>query len=143
MISRRNDRSESRACLHDQRGSTLLETALTLPFLFTLLFGVIQFGLILAARINIQDASAIGARNEALYGGGGLDAVVKSSLSAWIDPLDVTVTPTPVCVGVCPVGAPTNATRVQVSYNMPLLIPFVVPSSVGGRLVINAETTMR
>lgn len=57
-------RSELRVCRtdHTERGATAVETAIILPLLVVLLFGVLEFGLLFRSSHTIADASRSGAR---------------------------------------------------------------------------------
>lgn len=51
----------------DSRGQSLVETALLLPLLIVLLFGVVEFGFFLYAHIQVANAAREAARAASLY----------------------------------------------------------------------------
>lgn len=53
--------------LRSERGASMVEFALITPLLFVLLFGIIEFGLILYDQAVITNASREGARYAAMY----------------------------------------------------------------------------
>ena len=50
----------------NERGQTLVELAAVLPVLALILFGIIQFGVVLHDYITVTDASRVGARKAAV-----------------------------------------------------------------------------
>ena len=58
-----------RAKVASERGQTLVEFALILPIIVILLFGIIDFGLMLNHRITLQHAVREGARYAAVHDG--------------------------------------------------------------------------
>jgi len=103
-----------------QSGSQLVEFALVLPILTILIFGICQYGFMFAAYITIRNASAVGAR-QAIINSNNVVAVAQAAVAPLLNPGSATVTSTP-----------TNLTTgsgvsVQVTYQFPLIIPFVVP----------------
>ncbi|WP_338504968.1 TadE/TadG family type IV pilus assembly protein [Sphingomonas kaistensis] len=48
--------------LRDERGGAMVETALALPILLTMIWGIVQFGLAMHANNGIQNALGEGAR---------------------------------------------------------------------------------
>lgn len=74
----------------EQQGATLIETAVVLPLLFWLTFGVVDFGRYLYAASTIQSASQEGARV-----GLGKDGIVdligaEQAAQRYLEPLDGT-----------------------------------------------------
>jgi Flp pilus assembly protein TadG len=53
---------------HGERGAAAVEFALVLPILVMLIFGIIDFGRMLAAKITLTEAAREGARATALVG---------------------------------------------------------------------------
>lgn len=51
-----------RDLLRDERGGAMVETALALPILLTMIWGIVQFGLAMHANNGIQNALGEGAR---------------------------------------------------------------------------------
>ena len=123
-------------------GQSLVEFALTLPLLALLLFGICQYGLIFAAIITVRNASAVGARY-AVVGTpstSSIQAVAKAAVGPMLDTNKVTS----VTVTNTTVGGASGAMQVTVNYDLPLIIPFVVPGkTAGSTLALSATTVMR
>lgn len=51
----------------NNRGASMVEFALVAPLLFLLLFGIIEFGVIMYDQVALRNASREGARQAALY----------------------------------------------------------------------------
>jgi len=86
--------NERRAGRKSERGATLVEFALILPILITLLFGVVEFGRLLNAQVVVTSATREGARYASL---GSSAATVTSQVKAscpTLDPTKITVTVT-------------------------------------------------
>src|SRR5574342_974403 len=103
---------------HADHGAAAVEFALVLPILVLLLFGIIDFGRMLAAKITLAEAAREGARATALLGPAeGVDRVLASTaeLDADID--------APIVTG-CPVvpGTDDNAI-VTVHYQFEFITP--------------------
>lgn len=57
----------SRRSGSEQRGSTAIEFALTLPILFALFYGILSFGLVFLVRLGLQHSAEDGARAALRY----------------------------------------------------------------------------
>jgi Flp pilus assembly protein TadG len=55
--------------IRDERGQTMAEFAFVLPILVTLLFGIIQFGILFNNYVTLTDAARRGARTAAISRG--------------------------------------------------------------------------
>ncbi len=123
-----------------QSAQSLVEFAITLPILAVFLFGICQFGFIFAAVLTVRNASAVGARY-AVVGSpanSNVQAVAKAAVSPMLNAGSATAVVTTTNF------AGNTATSVQVTYNLPLIIPFVVPGkTAGGSLTLSASTVMR
>lgn len=64
---------------HEDRGAVLVELALMLPILVTLLVGITQFGTAYSAQVSIQGAAREGARVLALRQPGNVDGAVQGT----------------------------------------------------------------
>jgi len=124
-------------------GQSLVEFALTLPLLALLLFAICQYGLIFAAVLTLRNASAVGARYAVI--GTPSQASVQAVTKAAVGPMLNTNNVTAVNVDMnYTVGGTTGAKSVQLIYNLPLIIPFVVPGkSAGSTLTLTNTTVMR
>jgi len=134
----------------DERGQTIIETALSLGLLLTLLFGAIAGGMVLntyhtlsyAARLGSRYAIVRGSQCSGLSGGcpaaaSDVSDYVKSAPFVGIDRSQLTVTTTwsapPQSGSSCssPCNAPGDQVTVKVTYPFPAFqVPFV-PSMQG------------
>lgn len=123
-----------------RRGATVVEAAIILPLLLTFLFGIIQYGLILSAEIVLQGASAVAAREYALLNrsAGDVRTAAEGALLPVLDPVNLTQIDltTPQLAG-------QPAKKVALTYELDLLVPFLVPGATNGILELTASTTMR
>jgi len=117
-------------------GSSMVEFAVIVPVFAFLIFGVIQFGLILSAYITVRNASAIGARCAAISGPACV-AQAQDAVGPMLKPNLASATVSNAVVG------GENAFQVEVQYPLPLLIPFVVPGSAGSTLTLRGITIAR
>ena len=157
--------------LKNQRGASMVEFAIVLPLLLLLVFGIIEFGLLLYNKAMITNASREGARsgivsrwnnttNPATYiplDAGGIEGVVNAYLSNHL----ITFTPggatpsfnpppTP-CDRNNPHSLPRPELRVTVNYpytflvfsNIVNLFPKGGGTPFPGAITLTAETVMR
>jgi Flp pilus assembly protein TadG len=121
----------------------MVEFALTLPLLALLLFSIIQYGFIFAAYMSLRNASAVGARYATLSPNPS-DSDVRSVALGALSPMLSSNRGTVTVTHNVPVGSVSGATSVQIQYNLPLIVPFVVPGKTSGStLSLSATTTMR
>lgn len=130
----------------DERGAVLIESALIFPAIILLIFGAIQWGLIISGYVNLRSASATAARAAVLYDLGDTEEDKEEAIS---DIASDAVTPqfnpdllTIVIDQTVTVGG-ANGVRVQLEYPFPVSIPFVVPGATNGTYTIRASTTVR
>jgi Flp pilus assembly protein TadG len=128
-----------------ESGQHLVEFALALLPLALILFGICQYGVIYDANMTIRNAAVAAARYAVLaVTNTPTIAQVQSyaTQAATADPFlktnNVTVT---VATNVT-VGTLTGATSVQIQYNLPLMIPWVVPGA-GSNVSVSATAIMR
>jgi Flp pilus assembly protein TadG len=129
------------------RGGALVEFALTLPLLALLIFGIIQYGFIFAAYMTLRNASMMAARRAILSNPTPTQTDVQNTAIAAIQPMlnpvylvTNSVSSTTVIVN----GTSVTATNVTLVYNLPLIVPFVVPGkTAGGSLKLTATSIMR
>ncbi len=125
----------------DARGAAVLETAIVLPLLVTMLFGIIQFGQLLGAHIALRTAAATAARAVVVNASVNQTSAWNYARSAMVYPLNPnSLTLAQVQVTPRTFGTVTGAT-VDLTYSFPLLISFVVPGSSGGSFTIRASAT--
>ncbi len=105
-------RPDTRTGRQRDRGAAAVETAIVLPLLLLLVFGLIDFGRMLNAQITVTEAAHEGARAAAL----GNDPVPRAKAVA--GDLDVNVDPGAPCT-----GDPTRDAQVKVAH----VFTFVTP----------------
>lgn len=124
-----------------ERGQALVEMALVLPILILIIFGIVEFGRILNAKLIVTGASREGARYAAVNGATVTDTqisdMVKSAAPS-LKPADVTVNISP---------AQSSRTRgvavaVSVYYPVDIIAP-VISAFTGDPYTVSAQTTMR
>jgi Flp pilus assembly protein TadG len=129
-------------------GSALVEFALVSLPLALLLCGICQYGFIYAANMTVRNATVVAARYATLV----TTATVPNSNQITVVALDalgpmIVPTNNNVRVNVDPnvtVGGAGGAVSVQIQYDLPLIIPWVVPGkSAGDSLTLTATTIMR
>ncbi|MFZ5869349.1 MAG: TadE/TadG family type IV pilus assembly protein [Actinomycetota bacterium] len=102
-------------------GAAAVETALVLPLILLITFGLINFGLALNANLSITNAANEGARASML--GETSTAAIRARVLSTGDPLSATFLSAP-NVAVTNAGcASSGETRVNVSYTFDLLVP--------------------
>jgi Flp pilus assembly protein TadG len=130
----------------DQRGSAILETALSLIIFLSFLFGIMQVGFALYTYISISEASREGARYAIVRGAtwGSACASYTSSdctasqaqIQSYVQsiampgatvgtPVYTAFTAGTTCPGSGPCNTWGNQVAVTVSYSFPMIIPFV------------------
>ncbi|RLD07303.1 MAG: hypothetical protein DRI65_04930 [Chloroflexota bacterium] len=119
-----------------EKGQSLVEFALVLVFLLTLLAGIFDLGRAFFAYIIIRDAAQEGAVFGSIAPKSDLvgfeAAVINRVEAAFLDPANPSATPidvTKMNVQVDVVGmacaAPGNGVRVTVDYSLPISMPFL------------------
>ena len=129
---------------HEERGAVAAEFALLLPVLLTILFGIIEFGMIMYGREVVTNATREGARAGIVQGppkrtAGEIIAIANNYLvSTGINPADVTFAPAGEGL------ANPNTLTVAATYRYNFLIPYI-PTIVGipNPLIITTQTVMR
>ena len=128
----------------NERGAAAAEFALLLPVLLTILFGIIEFGMIMYGREVVTNAAREGTRAGIVQGppkrmAGEITTIANNYLtSTGINPADVTFT-------VAGEGlANPNTLTVTATYLYRFLIPYI-PTVVGipDPLTITTQTVMR
>lgn len=128
----------------NERGAVAAEFALLLPVLLTILFGIIEFGMIMYGREVVTNASREGAR-------AGIVQVSPKPTSGDITTIATNyltgtgINPSQVTISVAGAGGASPAMlTVTATYDYPWLIPYI-PSVLGlpSPLPITMSTTMR
>lgn len=162
ILSRIRNRAPSIA--GGDEGSSLLETALVMLLFLSLVIGAIQFSLVFFAFNNVTDAAREAARWAAVRGsmsctntpgltgcnatsaqitsyvqGKGYPGLVASNISVtttWLLASSSTHASWSTCSGRC--NAPGNQVQVQVTYSLPIAIPYWTATSIN----INSTAAM-
>lgn len=129
----------------NESGNSILEFALCLPLLATFLLGIIQFGLIFAAQMTLQNAAMIAARFSTLSDPLPTEAqileVARGALLPMLPPehlQDSAIDLDEV------VGGVAGARKIALSYELPLYFAFVVPgASDNNTYPLRASVVMR
>ena len=145
---RRWRRGETKwGALAPRAGGTVIEFALTLPLLALLLLGIIQYGFIFAAYMTLRNASAVAARHAVLNSPTPSATEVQNVAIAAIQPMlnpanlqpPPSVTQTTLVVN----GTSVTATNVTLTYDLPLIIRYLVVGQSAGKYTLRATTIMR
>lgn len=128
----------------NERGAVAAEFALVLPVLLIILFGIIEFGMIMYGRELVTNAAREGARAGIVQGppkrtGGEIIAIANNFLTGTgVNPADVTFTSAGEGL------TNPNTLTVTATYNYNFLVP-VIPVLVGipNPLVITTQVVMR
>lgn len=128
----------------NERGAAATEFALLLPVFLMILFGIIEFGMIMYGREVVTNAAREGARAGIVQGppkrtAGDITTIANTYLTGTgISQADVTFTPTGVGL------ASPNTLTVTAVYNYNFLIPYI-PNVLGvpNPLVITTQAVMR
>ena len=130
---RQSRRGGIRASLADERGATLVEAALVSTVLFLLLFGIIEFGIVVLSYNSVSSAAREGARYGAVDPA---PAEIEAAARAMTGGLD----PTRLEVDVTLSGGETPRVTVQVRYRVDLITGLII-AAVGGDPSINLQST--
>lgn len=128
-----------------ERGATLLESAIVTPILALLMFGVAQYGFILAGYITLRNASSTAARTAAVTKTTSTpdvaqtEAVARAALEPMFDSTKADV----VVTGGQTVGGFSDGIQVYIEYDLELFFPLVVPSSVAGKFKLKSAAVTR
>lgn len=131
-----------------QKGAAAVEFAIIAPLLFTIMFGIIEFGLLFYDKAVITNASREGARMGILWGPTrSTDAQIQATVASYTSNHLITFgTMVPPTTTISRTGTgidPGDALTVTVSYDYDfLLLPNFV-SALSNVTTINAVTVMR
>lgn len=125
-----------------ERGAAMLEMAIVAPLMLLILFGIIQYGQILSAHIALRNAASVAAR-EGTLSGATASSIANAAREALVDPLDAADLPDGQINIENPLINGNTATRVTLTYYLPLMISYVVPGASGGSMTLTASATMR
>lgn len=124
----------------NQAGSVVVESALVLPVLLLIVMGVLQYGMILSAKLTVKNASAVAARTAVLDGA--TTTEVTQAAQQAVDHIWGQLPTLNVQMVTEQING-KDAKRVTVTYDMPLMFPILVPGSSGGKFSVTASSVMR
>lgn len=124
--------------LNNKRGQALVELAILLPLLLTILMGIFEFGRVFNAYLIISHASREGARS-AVVGKEDIEVItrVKDSIF-YLDPTKLTITLSPGKSMRTRGGAVT----VNLKYNIDIIVP-IIDTIIPDPLTLESKTVMR
>ena len=128
----------------NRRGMATLETLFVLPLLFMILFGIMEFGLVLGRWQTITNAAREGAREAIVFrqpcNAATVQADVDARVAAYLASTNI-IADTITITGAC-TGAGNNAT-VTVAYAHPFQTVNAFAPSLGTDIDLTGTSTMR
>lgn len=122
----------------------MVELALTIPILAMFLFGIVQYGFIFGAYVTLQNAAGVAARFATLSDPKPSEAEVAAVARDAIMPmLPVQQLRAPQVNLNESVGGVGGARRVELTYDLQIFFPFVVPQSQNGVFPLTTSVIMR
>ena len=118
-----------------ERGAALVEFALVLPILLTLVFGIVEFGRGYNVKVELTGSVREGARALAL---GKTPAEAKQAVIDAAPGLTPALSAGNITTTACPAGGAEGNATVSVAYSLPLLTPLP-----GGAINLTASGVMR
>lgn len=125
------------SALSREAGQSLVEFALVLPLVLSILFGIVEFGRGFQSWLAITNAAAYGARTGAVGASAVAIDTATRDAAASLDPvlLDVQIANAQ--------GPPGTAVNVQVTYDLPMITPIFAVLLPGGVISLTADATQR
>jgi Flp pilus assembly protein TadG len=133
--------------IRDQNGAALVEFAIVLPVLLLLIFGMIEFSVMLYDKAMLTNASREGARAGIVYSYPApittteITQTVNDYLQGHMITFGATSTPTVAVSGACTGSGSSLTVTVTYPYNFLILPNFV--QTLSGTFTLEAQTTMR
>lgn len=128
----------------DISGSSMVELALTIPVLALFLFGIVQYGFIFSAYVTLQNAAGVAARFATLSDPKPTEAEVAAvARDAILPMLPVAQLRVPQIELNQVVGGVGGARRVELTYDLEVFFPFVVPQAQNGVFPLTTSVIMR
>lgn len=106
--------------MKSEKGQSMVETALILPIILLLLFGIVDFGRIFHAYLTLDHAGREGARLASIQSE---DNVIKDRITASVAGLD----DTKLTISIAPAGASTRPSGTDVTITLAYSIDFLTP----------------
>lgn len=122
--------------MRSEKGQSLVEFALVLPLLLTILFGITDFGRIFLDYLTLDHASREGARMASV---GGTDSQITSTIDASLAGLDLSKR----TITISPSGSRTSGSNVTITITYPIdyITPFI--EDILPPFTLTDTTTMR
>jgi len=127
-----------------RRGMATLEMLFVLPLLFLILFGIIEFGLVLGRWQTVTNAAREGAREAIVFrqtcNAGAVQNDVDTRVAAYLASSNITadsITVTGACTG------SGNDTAVAVVYTHPFMTVQNFAPTIGADITLTGNSTMR
>ena len=127
-----------RKLIRDKRGQALVELALVVPVLLTLVLGIVEFGRVFSVYMTIQHAAREGVRLGIL---GATDAEIIGRVQANSATLDLGKMSVNVSPGAS-LRTPGTIMTVSVAYNFAVVVP-IINTLVGSTIPIATTVSMR
>ena len=124
-----------RRWLRSERGQTMVETAMVLPILLVLVFGMIDFGRVFNAWITVTNSAREGARVGATRQD---ETAIEARVAAAMGPIDDYTVDI-----VNAEGSSGTAVSVEVETTVDILTPLIGDIIGGGSVTVSETTTMR
>lgn len=124
--------------LRNEKGQSLVEFAILLPFLLLLLMGILEFGIMLNSYLTIHNSAREGARLGIVAGSNIEINQLINNISPNLDPKNLIVNITP-SEGSRKSG---DTLTVEVIYNYQVTIP-IISNILHNVVVLKAQTSMR
>ena len=121
------------------RGSALVEFVLVFPIVMVMLFGIVEFGILLNAQLVLDSTARDAARRSAVEGGATervYERIESQLLTGGIEPEEVEVYISP---WTAPYG---HSIRVRLTYEYPLMVP-AIRAIVGRSVSLKSEVITR
>jgi len=112
-----------------------------MPVMVLLLFGIIQYSLVMASEISLRHASTVAVRYAAVHDAS--EADLRANIEGIVGTMLVNPSSVVVDLDKTQQILGEDVDIVTLTYDMPLLIPFVYPGSSGSTVTINASSTMQ
>ncbi len=137
-----------RSKIKDQRGQALVELALVIPLLMTLLLGIVEFGRIYTAQLTLNNAVRAGARAASV---GNDDVSINNQvtnicLANSLTSAELTINNTTPAFSSRKMG---DTVSVSADYRVNLVVPIItqiidtVDGTADGKFRVSAEVSMR
>ena len=145
MISRIINKARFVSFEKKQDGQSLVEFALLLPILLVIVFGIIQFGVILNGQVTVTSAAREGARSAVVGNSEAYvtDRILDASTALLLDKNSIVITFDPADLNSISYG---DELKVTVEGNVPIIVPFmgaIFSNAVNNQYQVSSTASMR